>query len=70
METLEGSLAPVECVEDPGICHRADFCVTINLWKKLQKSMRAALHDVTLDDLAREQIEITEKREKRGTYHI
>jgi len=70
MEALEGSLAPVECVEDPGICNRAEFCVTINLWKKLQKSMRAVLQDVTLDDLAREQREITEQRQKHGTYHI
>jgi len=70
MEALEGSLAPVECVEDPAICHRSEMCVTINLWKKLQDSMRAVLEDVTLDDLAMEHVEIAEKRQKHGTYDI
>lgn len=45
IQAAEGSLAPVECVDDPKICHRVNFCVTINLWKKLKESMTAVLLD-------------------------
>lgn len=70
VQALEGSLAPVECVDDPGICHRRNICVTINLWKKLKDSMTVMLENVNLEDLAREQRDILDQQEKQGTYHI
>lgn len=70
IRAVEGSLALVECVDDPKICHRASFCVTINLWKKLKESMVAVLQEVTLEDLAKEQREIIERQKKDRIYHI
>jgi DNA-binding IscR family transcriptional regulator len=57
-------------VDDPEICHRADFCATLNLWKKLKKSMRDVLEGVTLEDLANEQKEIIEQKTKGQMYYI
>ena len=70
IKAVEGSLAPVDCVDDPKICHRADFCATLNLWKKLKKSMRDVLEGVTLEDLAKEQREIIEQKTKVQMYYI
>ena len=70
IKAVEGSLAPVDCVDDPKICHRADFCATINLWKKLKESMRDVLEGVTLEDLAKEQREIIEQKTKGEMYYI
>jgi len=70
IRAVEGSLALVECVDDPKICHRSSFCVTINLWKKLKESMVAVLQGVTLEDLAKEQREIIERQKKDQMYHI
>lgn len=70
IKAVEGSLAPVDCVDDPKTCHRADFCATLNLWKKLKKSMRDVLEGVTLEDLANEQREIIEQKTKGQMYYI
>jgi Rrf2 family protein len=70
IKAVEGSLALVDCVDDPKICHRADFCATLNLWKKLKKSMRDVLEGVTLEDLANEQREIIEQKTKGEMYYI
>ncbi len=70
IKTVEGSLAPVGCVDDPEICHRANFCATLNLWKKLKKSMTVVLEGVTLEDLAKEQREIIEQKTKSEMYYI
>ncbi len=70
IKAVEGSLAPVDCVDDPKICHRANLCATTNLWKKLKESMRDVLKGVTLEDLAKEQREIIEQKTKGQMYYI
>ena len=37
MQLLEGSIALVECVNDPKYCSRSDFCVTRDIWGELKK---------------------------------
>lgn len=37
VQTLEGSLSPVECVDTPTVCQRVRSCVTRDIWKKLGK---------------------------------
>lgn len=49
---LEGSIAPVECVNDPKYCSRSDFCVTRDIWSELKKVMDEVLESTTLQDLA------------------
>jgi Rrf2 family transcriptional regulator, cysteine metabolism repressor len=49
---LEGSLAPVECIEHPDICERADSCATREVWGEMKAAMDGVLQSVTLQDLA------------------
>ena len=49
---LEGSLAPVECVENPDVCRRAASCATRDIWSQLKDVMVKFLDATTLQDLA------------------
>lgn len=51
LEALEGSLALVECVEDPRVCSRANVCVTCEVWSEMKKAMDRILESTTLQDL-------------------
>jgi len=65
---LEGSIAPVECVNDPKYCSRSDFCVTRDIWGELKKVMNGVLESTTLQDL----VERHKKKEQSETimYYI
>ena len=52
---LEGSIAPVECVNDPEYCPRSEFCVTRDIWSELKKAMDGVLESTTLQDLVERQ---------------
>ena len=48
----EGSLAPVECVEEDAIsCERQSDCITYFLWKKIDEAIKGVVDTVTLKDL-------------------
>ena len=49
--SVEGSLNPVECVDNPDICPRSDFCVTIEIWEEMGKRNLEVLESCTLKDL-------------------
>jgi Rrf2 family cysteine metabolism transcriptional repressor len=48
---LEGSVAPVECVNDPAVCNRSATCVTRDVWTQLKEVMDGVLGATTLQDL-------------------
>ena len=52
LRLTEGSLAPVECVEEnaPG-CDMEDDCVTRVLWQKLNDAVNSVVDNITLEDL-------------------
>lgn len=52
LRQLEGSLAPVQCA-DPGSapCERADQCVTIEVWQKIEQAVADVVDHITLADL-------------------
>lgn len=52
LRLTEGSLAPVECVEEgaPG-CEREQGCATQILWKRLDDAINEVVDNVTLEDL-------------------
>jgi len=52
---FEGSSAPVECVNDPGVCRRSDFCATRDIWADVKKAVDGVLGSVTLEDLVKKQ---------------
>jgi len=68
IQLLEGSIAPVECVNNPGICVRSKLCVTRDIWSELKKVMNGVLESITLQDLVERQ---KRKEQPEGVmYHI
>ncbi len=55
IQLLEGSIAPVECVNNPEICTRSELCVTRDIWGELKKAMNGVLESTTLQDLVERQ---------------
>ena len=53
LQTMEGSTAPVECVDNAMICSRADSCVTRKVWVEVKKAMDEVLESTTLEDLVK-----------------
>jgi len=66
---LEGSIGPVECVNDPKACPRSDFCVTRDIWIELRKAMDGVLEAKTLQDLVEMQ-KVKGRRATDITYYI
>lgn len=51
VQVLEGSLAPMACIDEPGVCNRALNCVTRDLWTEMKVAMVGVLEKTTLQDL-------------------
>lgn len=61
LRLTEGSLAPVACLEDEvNSCPRQDGCVTLRLWKMLDKAISDIVDKVTLADLVEWQDQISD----------
>lgn len=57
LNAVEGTLAPVNCVDNAEFCTRRNTCPTINVWREIKRSVEGVLERKTLKDLA-------EKKEK------
>ena len=68
IQILEGSMAPVECVSNPEICERSEFCVTRDVWDELKKAMDGVLESITLQDLVERQK--SKKQPEEAMYYI
>ena len=56
LERMEGTLAPVACLEAGAKpCDRAENCRTLPLWKGLDETVRAYLGKFTLRSLMQEE---------------
>ena len=65
LRLTEGSLAPVECLEEEtNSCPRAELCPTLVLWKELDDAIKSVVDKYTLADLAEWQ------RQRGGDYVI
>ena len=51
LELLEGSTAPVDCINDPNACQRSEVCATRDVWIELKKAIDGVLESKTLMDL-------------------
>ena len=51
LRQLEGSLAPVSCVNGGECCRRSDICVTQEVWQKIQQAVDGVVDHMTLADL-------------------
>ena len=67
IEAVEGTLAPVECVDNPDYCKKTSTCSAHDVWVKVRESIEDVLRNTTLQNL-------TESHEKKagtpGTYAI
>jgi Rrf2 family protein len=68
IELLEGSIAPVECVNDPGYCSRSELCVTRDIWSEMKEVINGVLESTTLQDLVERQKR--KGQSKEVMYHI
>lgn len=68
IELLEGSIAPVECVDDPSSCDKTSGCVTREVWIDLKKAIGGVLDSTTLKQLAERQKE--KQRALEPMYYI
>jgi Rrf2 family protein len=50
---LEGSFAPVECIDNPKSCTLIRRCPTRKLWSKLRSQIERAFENQTLADVAK-----------------
>ena len=48
---MEGSARLADCTDNPGICPRADQCLTRRVWKEATRAMYDKLNSLTLADV-------------------
>lgn len=59
LRLIEGSLAPVSCLEDEvNACERSSICVTLRLWQMLYDAINDVVDKVTLKDMVEWEIEL------------
>lgn len=51
LRLIEGSLSPVECLDDSENCNRNGQCVTQKVWKKIDDAIKDVVDNITLQDL-------------------
>lgn len=52
LRTIEGSLAPVACVEDGDcVCERQGQCVTVEVYRRIDEAIDNVVDSITLADL-------------------
>ncbi len=65
---LEGSIAPVKCVDNPEACNRSELCVTRDIWGELKQAIDGVLESTTLKDLVERQRR--KEQPKEAMYYI
>jgi len=48
---MEGSTAPVDCLDNAGICRHIDDCVIRGVWAEVKKAVDEVLESTTLQNL-------------------
>ena len=62
IQLLEGTVAPVECVNNPEFCQRSTSCATRDIWEEVKVAINGVLKSVSLRDLMERQ----QKKENSG----
>jgi Rrf2 family protein len=61
LRALEGSMAPVACVEDHSLCDGNNACVSRIVWERIQQGINNAIDSISLLDLIAENKEENNK---------
>jgi len=67
MAALEGSLAPIACVDDPDACTRTGGCVQREVWQQVRDATLEILERVSIGDLAEKERQYSHNG---GRYYI
>jgi Rrf2 family transcriptional regulator, cysteine metabolism repressor len=67
LETLEGPIAPVDCLMADKRCPRSGACATQDIWQEMKDAMEKVLASYTLQDLVDRQ---KSKEPKSTMYYI
>jgi len=67
MTALEGSLAPIACVDDPDACTRTGGCVQREVWQQVRDATLQILENVSIGDLAEKERQYSHNG---GRYYI
>ncbi|HEY81897.1 MAG TPA: Rrf2 family transcriptional regulator [Dehalococcoidia bacterium] len=51
IELLEGNAALVECINNPEVCERSEWCAARDIWSELDRAANGILKSTTLQDL-------------------
>ncbi len=62
INAVEGSLAPVECVDNSTLCTKTNMCSTRDVWVKMKEAMEDVLEATTLANL----MESSNKKKSTG----
>lgn len=54
LRTVEGSLAPVSCLDWESPCSKIDTCLTIGLYKRIQQAVDNVVDHTSLQDMLEE----------------
>lgn len=60
VELMEGSLAPVTCIDNEDNCDRVGHCATEPLWRRVDDAVRSVLSSTTLADLVLEKNQLVQ----------
>ena len=67
MAALEGSLAPIACVDDPEACTKEGGCVQREVWERVRDATLEILEHVSIADLAEKE---RQHNRNGGRYYI
>ncbi len=70
IEPLEGDLSLVDCVNNPGVCDRANACASREVWDELSSLLLNFLDTFTLEDLIKKSSKITNHNSFKTDYSI
>lgn len=62
--TLEGPIAPVDCVVEEDFCNYVDKCVIHGLWEELAEAINSVIDNMSLADLKEKAIAEKKREEK------
>ena len=49
--TLEGTISPIECLENYSLCEKTRYCTARKAWGKLHEAQKNVLSGISLQDL-------------------
>lgn len=64
LDSLEGTISLVECVEDENYCDRIANCATHEIWKEASSMLQDYFESLTLQDIV--DFEIKKKKKKKS----